>query len=307
MQRLHHLIGRIADSDVNVLVLGETGVGKELVGEELHRRSSRAPRPYLRLNCAAFTDTLLESELFGHERGAFTGAVSAKEGLLESAKGGTVFLDEIGELPLGLQAKLLRVIEDRQVLRVGSVKPRAIDVRVVSATNRDLSAESAAGHFRRDLYFRLDGLSLLVPPLRQRPLDLEPLVARFLAAAAEKSGRPISTMSKEARALLTRYAWPGNVRELRNFIERAVLLADDTTIEPEHFPLDRMEHAAPATGRAPTSALRPEIEALERQRIVDALAECAGNQTQAAKKLGISRVTLLSRLDDYGIARPRKR
>jgi len=299
VRELHAIVQRIAVDDISVLLLGETGVGKEIFAETIHRLSKRRDGAFLRLNCAALTETLLESELFGHERGAFTGAVATKPGLLESATGGTVFLDEVGELPLSIQAKLLRIIEERKVLRLGSLTPRAIDVRFVSATNRDLDAEIERGAFRRDLYFRINGISLSIPPLRDRPRELEELARRFAEMAAKRRGRQAPRLAADALAALRAHAWPGNIRELRNVVERAVLLCDDE-LTAQHLGL-----LSPP--REPPAKLRTEVDAFEKQRIVDALEQCGGNQTRAAKLLGISRRTLTNRLNEYGLPRPIKR
>jgi DNA-binding NtrC family response regulator len=314
MRQLHALAARIAEGNISVLILGETGAGKEVLAETIHERSPRKGKPFLRLNCAALSPTLLESELFGHERGAFTGAVQAKPGLLETADGGTVFLDEVGELPLATQVKLLRVLEERRVTRVGGLSPRSIDVRFVSATNRDLAVEVQKGTFRQDLLFRLNGMTMTVPPLRARQAEIEPLARAFAARAAASMGRPLPSLSREALAELGRYPWPGNVRELRNVMERAVVLAPGAKILPEHLLLEPVRaepkaRAAPvdeptASGSMPLS---DELGAIERQRIVDALEACAGNQTQAAAMLGMPRRTFVARLDAYGIPRPRKK
>jgi transcriptional regulator with PAS, ATPase and Fis domain len=253
----------------------------------------------LRINCAALTESLLESELFGHEKGAFTGATQTKLGLLETADGGTVFLDEIGDLPLALQAKLLRVIEDKKVMRVGALAPVAIDVRFLAATHKDLEAECDRGAFRRDLYFRIAAVTIVIPPLRERIDEIEPLARGFLREASERAHRRGIKLSKAALARLVGDSWPGNVRELRNAIERAVLLCE-TVIEPEHLPSSR--ESRPSGGD-----LRAGVVAYERQRIVEALAECNGNQTKAAKLLGISRRTLIERLDELQLPRPRKK
>jgi transcriptional regulator with PAS, ATPase and Fis domain len=313
MARLERLVDRIAAGNISVLVLGETGVGKEVMAETIHRRSARAGRPFLRLNCAALTETLVENELFGHEKSAFTGAHAPKPGLLESAQGGTIFLDEVGELPPALQVKLLRVLEERQVLRVGGLKARPIDVRFISATNRDLELEMSSGRFRRDLYFRLDGISLVIPPLRERIAEIEPLARRFVAESARQQGRVEPRLSPDVLAYLRRYAWPGNIRELRNMMERAVLLCAGDVIGVEHVPIERIGIVPATTPQAAsdlqqTSAgLRREIGTLERRRISDALVACAGNQSHAAKLLGISRGTLVARLEAYGLPRPRRR
>ena len=305
MARLEALVARVAPGNINVLLLGETGVGKEVLAERIHGRSPRAGRPLLRLHCAALSESLLESELFGHERGAFTGALKTKRGLLETADGGTVFLDEIGELPLSIQVKLLRVIEERKVLRVGGLSPLPIDVRFVAATNRNLDAEVARGAFRQDLYYRLNGISLVIPPLRERAGEIVPLALQFMRDASAQGGRAAPRLSVAAEATLRACAWPGNIRELRNVCERAVLLCPGDVIEPEHLELspEAPEAAAPAPPRP--VALSPDAQR-QREEIVDALARCAGNQSRAAKLLGISRKTLVARLDTFGLPRPRK-
>jgi len=337
MKRLYAMAERVAEGPISVLLLGETGVGKEVLAETIHRKSPRAGRPFLRLNCGALSETLLESELFGHEKGSFTSAVRSKPGLFETAEKGTVFLDEIGELPLGIQVKLLRVLEDRQVMRVGGLSPRPIDVRFISATNRDLAAEVQRGTFRQDLYFRLNGIALAIPPLRERCDEIEPLARAFAASAAASIGRSPPVITREAMDALLRHDWPGNVRELRNAIERAVVLCDGV-IRPEDFVLD--SHAGTAQSPAtlstisvrkailerppeleetsvapprdnvqtqPIGNLRQELGSLERQRMIDALEKCAGNQTAAAAMLGIPRRTFVAKLAAYNIPRPRKK
>jgi transcriptional regulator with GAF, ATPase, and Fis domain len=307
MERLYGMLDVVAPSMLTVLVLGETGVGKEVYAETIHRRSPRADKPFLALNCAAIAESLLESELFGHEKGAFTGALQVKVGLFEAADGGTVLLDEVGELPLGTQAKLLRVLEKGEVMRVGSVTPRRVDVRFVAATNRDLRALSTEGAFRSDLFFRLNGVTVTLPPLRSRPDDVEGLAERFAGA---------SRLSPQAIARLRAHTWPGNVRELRNVVERSVLLARGGVVEPEHLlideaaPLPPVPAPTPAVHAAPpaeVAGLRDELEAVERERIRAALAKCDGHQGRAAELLGISRRTLIARLDQYGFERPRKK
>lgn len=235
------LIGRVSKSELNVLLLGETGSGKEVLAARVHRLSRRASEPFLKLNCAAFTETLLESELFGHEKGSFTGAHALKQGLLETADGGTVFLDEIGELPLTMQSKLLRVLEERMVLRVGGLKARAINVRFVAATNRDLELEVEKGRFRADLYFRLDGATLVVPPLRERMTEFEAIASELLKDASAKTGRAQPPrLSENALNVLKKYHWPGNIRELRNVLERAVMLTEGNEIHRQHLPLEKL-------------------------------------------------------------------
>jgi DNA-binding NtrC family response regulator len=303
-RKLHDLAAKVARGDISVLLLGETGAGKEVLAEVIHRASPRRGGPFLRLSCAALSESLLESELFGHEKGAFTGALQGKPGLLETADGGTVFLDEIGELSAPTQVKLLRVLEERKVTRVGGLVARPIDVRLIAATNRDLEAEARKGTFRQDLFFRLNGISLTVPPLRERRDEIAPLARMFAARAAERMGRPAPEISAAAIEALGRHAWPGNVRELRNVMERAVVLLDAGAIGPEHLLLSAaITPGAAAAGQG----LRSELAASERQRIVDALEACAGNQTQAAAMLGMSRRTLVVRLSEYAIPRPRKR
>jgi DNA-binding NtrC family response regulator len=306
MRRVHLLARRAAVSNINVLILGETGVGKEVLAETIHALSPRAAMPLVRLNCAALAPALLESELFGHERGAFTDAGEAKPGLLESAQGGTVLLDEIGELPAAIQAKLLRVIETREVLRVGALKPRAIDVRFVAATNRVLEDEVARGAFRQDLYYRLNGISLVIPPLRSRREEIGPLARSFLETAAKREELPIPALSPVALEALEAYAWPGNVRELRNVIERAVLISDGETIAPEDLPLEKMRAAPVPAGVfvASRTGLAGDTRS-EYERIVDSLARCNGNQTRAARLLGMPRRTFCARLKAYNIPRPR--
>ncbi|MFO0625125.1 MAG: sigma 54-interacting transcriptional regulator [Polyangiales bacterium] len=320
MERLYELLARVADGALSVLLLGETGVGKEFAAEHVHRSSRRARGPFLRLNCAALADSLMESELFGHERGAFTGARETKKGLLESAAGGTVFLDEVGELPMSVQVKLLRVLEERKVTRVGGLQPLDLDVRVVAATNRDLDVEVASGRFRQDLFFRLNGVAIEIPPLRSRPSELIPLAMHFLA----REGRGDLQLTPEAVAALRAWRWPGNVRELRNVMARAALLCGEGPIRPEHLAVGtgvlRVSDApatpppspvaspvaSPSLPAKPATSLREEFSAMERQRIVDALQQCMGNQTRAAKLLGMPRRTFVARLDAYGIPRPRK-
>jgi len=306
MHELERVVARVAAGTISVLLLGETGVGKEVMAEKIHALSPRAKRPLVRLHCGALPEQLLESELFGHAKGAFTGAVQDKPGLLETAHKGTVLLDEVGELPPAVQVKLLRVLDSRQVLPVGGLAPRALDVRFIAATNRDLEAEVQRGAFRQDLYFRLNGITLTVPPLRERPSEIEPLARKFLAQTAGSGGRA-PVLSPEALAQLRAYAWPGNVRELRNAIERAALLCTDGVIRPEQLPL-ATPSAAPTTPSATTTPpAAPPRPNDERQAILDALAAHGGNQTLAARALGISRNTLQTRLTAHGIPRPRKR
>jgi two-component system response regulator AtoC len=295
VKRLQEVAARVARSELSVLLTGETGVGKEVMARRIHEVSPRAAAPFLPLNCGALGEELLASELFGHEQGAFTGASQSKPGLLEVADGGTVFFDEVGEMPMTQQVKLLRVLEERRVMRVGGVASRAIDVRVLAATHRDLQAEVAAGRFRQDLYYRLNGITLRIPPLRERIAEIEGLAREFAKAAAERSGAPrVPAITPEALAALERHPWPGNIRELKNMIERAVVLCGDDPIRPEHLFEDGTD--LPSEPR----------EGDERSRILAALQQCAGNQTRAAELLGVSRKTLGFWMDRHGIARPQK-
>jgi len=303
------LVGEIALTGMNALILGETGVGKEVLAETLHRLSKRSGA-FVRVNCAAIAPALIESELFGHEKGAFTGAGASRVGLLEAAQGGTVFLDEVGELPQPAQAKLLRAIETHEVTRVGGVKPITLDVRFVAATNRDLASEVSSGQFRSDLYFRLNGVTLLIPPLRDRRDQIGPLALRFLeATVAQRRMARVPQLAPNVLAHLRAYAWPGNVRELKSVIERAVVLARGGEIRIEQLGLSGRVAAPrerPATAAAAEASEWTAAENDERARIVAALAECSGNQTRAAKLLGISRATLVNKLSIYRITRPRK-
>ncbi|MDQ2647693.1 MAG: sigma 54-interacting transcriptional regulator, partial [Myxococcota bacterium] len=330
MQELCVFAERVAPSDVSVLILGETGVGKELFARSIHEHSKRGKQPLVVLNCAAIPENLVESELFGYERGAFTGATSPKPGLFEAAHESTLFLDEVGELPLPMQAKLLRVLETGEVQRLGSLRTRRVDVRLVAATNRDLGAAIAAGTFRLDLFYRLNGISLSIPPLRERREDIVALADHFASALMRIEG-PLFT--PEARAALLAYAWPGNVRELKSTIQRAALLAQGGVIDAPEIvlapapwlalgvdaqaqapaslpfattpPMDSsMRLAGPESGPAPSTS---DPEQNERRRIQEALDRMGGNQKDAAKLLGISRRTLIKRLDRYELARPRKR
>ena len=312
-----------AVSAANVLILGETGVGKEVLASTVHELSGRSGA-MTRINCAALSESLLESELFGHEKGAFTGAVGQKIGLIEAADGGTVFLDEIGDTPPAIQAKLLRTVEHREVLRLGSTRPIAVDVRFISATNRDLPAEVATGAFRRDLYFRLDGVTMVIPPLRERRGLIGPLALQFLAAG-RSAPRPAPNLATEVLAALESHDWEGNVRELKAVIERAVVLARGEPIGVRHLTSARGRLGEPPRARATTAPPVPpparpapadpdpssapdtldDEQRADRDRILRALEECAGNQTRAARQLGMSRTAFVTRLRIYRIPRPR--
>ncbi len=311
MRDLYALAKRIATSDLSVLILGETGVGKEKMSRFVHDSSARQGKPFLAINCAALNHELLESELFGHERGAFTGAATAKAGLLESADGGTVFLDEIGDMSLAIQAKLLRVLEDREVRRVGGLKSSAIDVRFVAATNVDLEAAVAEDRFREDLYFRLSAATLVIPPLRERPREIEILARRFANVSASRMARGRIDFTTDALQLLRSYTWPGNIRELRNVVERAVVLSNRDVITAEQLPVEKIRGTytrSATTQRIGTMMHRADTANNddERTRILRALEQAEGNQSKAASLLGVSRRTLINRLEQYNLPRPRK-
>ncbi len=298
MEQVRRLIAQVADTDATVLLLGESGTGKGLAAEEIHRLSRRAQGPFLDLNCAGLAPQLLESELFGHEAGAFTDARRAKPGLLEVAHGGTVFLDEIGEMPPEVQSKLLKALEDRRFRRVGGVRDIHVDVRLVVATNRDLKARVAEGKFRRDLYYRLNVFSIELPPLRERRGDILELAHHFLGQLNRAMGTSVEGFTPTAEEALLAYAWPGNIRELRNVVERAVILAREGVIQPHHLPPE-LEPLPAGDG----SALRP-LHEVEREHIERVVAATGGNLRRAARVLGISRTTLYAKLSKYGIRRP---
>jgi two-component system, NtrC family, response regulator AtoC len=311
MHALMAVVAKVAPAPLNLLILGETGVGKDMIASLVHQISPRAAQRLVTVNCASLPEPLLESELFGHERGAFTGAVASKPGLLEEAEGGTIFFDEIGELPPTVQAKLLRSIESREITRIGGLRPRSIDVRFVAATNRDLVADVATGRFRQDLFFRLDGLSLTVPPLRDRPCEILPLARHFVTAACQRFSVPRVDLSAPAADALTAHRWPGNIRELRNAIERAVVLAGGGgIIEPAHLKLSRQHATTASAGRTSSASVPPpptEAPAMaERDRIIDALTSCAGNQRRAAALLDMPLRTLVRRIGQLGLPRPRR-
>jgi DNA-binding NtrC family response regulator len=314
MQALYAEATRVARANINVLLLGETGVGKEVLARAIHAHSPRAAGPFMVINCAALAESLLESELFGTEKGAFTGAL-ARVGLFEAANGGTVFLDEVGELSLGTQAKLLRVLEERVVTRLGSTRPRSIDVRFVSATNRDVEADLRLGRLRPDLYFRLNGVALFIPALLDRPQELEALAESFLSAACRDMERaPPLAISLAALDLLRGHAWPGNVRELRNAIERAAVMCTENAILPEHLPptllvSNRGHHVPSVPASSGRYGLPPDfktdLKSVERTRILQTLEQCDGNQSEAARRLGMPRRTLVTRLTALGLTRRR--
>ncbi len=300
MQSLFETLSLVAPSDATVLLLGESGTGKEVVARAIHQNSPRRHRPMVKVSCAALPETLLESELFGHEKGAFTGAVSRKRGRFELAQGGTLLLDEIGEMTPPTQAKLLRVLQEREFEPLGSERTIQVDVRILAATNRDLADEVSQARFREDLYWRLNVVSVTLPPLRERREDIPSLAEHFLKAYAEKNQKMVRAFTPGVMNLFTRYGWPGNVRELENVVERGVVLSRQDRIGLEALPRPLQELAGPqqeSQGIHVGLTLRD----MEREMIVQTLRETGGNRTQAASILGISRKTLLNKIKEYGI------
>ena len=310
MVRLFDLIARLATSELPILILGETGAGKEGAALAVHHGSPRKSGPFVTLNCAAIPETLVESELFGHEKGAFTGAVAAKPGKLESADGGTLFLDEIGELPPSVQAKLLRALEQKRVTRVGDVRERRVDLRIVAATNRNLDNEVKAGRFRQDLFFRLGAATVVLPPLRDRPREIPILARRFLAEASARAGREAPVLGAATLQRLSAWSWPGNVRELRNVIEYVVAtLRDEVVVEPWHLTdkiagVEEVDEASVAADAPQQRRFRPvadELHELERTRMIEALDSAGGVQRRAAELIGMPLRTFVMKLKQYGL------
>jgi two-component system, NtrC family, response regulator AtoC len=319
---IFQLIEKVADTPSTVLITGESGTGKELVARALHENSSRKGQPFIKINCAAIPKTLMESELFGYEKGAFTGAVSSKPGRFELASGGTLFLDEIGELPLEMQVKLLRVLQESEFERVGGIKTIKVDVRVIAATNRDLQKEVAQGNFREELYYRLNVVPISLPPLRERQSDISLLVTHFINKFNERLRKSVTGIEPEALTVLLGYPFPGNIRELENILERTVLLCEGPVIRLHDLPAELLAGAGaaaqaqaqagssqggPVPSRPPASAsslkdiVRQETERVERELIVQALAETSGNVTQAARQLRISRKSLQNKMKEFGL------
>ncbi|PIB62949.1 sigma-54 dependent transcriptional regulator [Pseudomonas sp. 2822-17] len=311
--QLLELAARVARSDSTVLISGESGTGKEVLARYIHQQSTRAKQPFIAINCAAIPDNMLEATLFGHEKGSFTGAIAAQAGKFEQADGGTILLDEISEMPLGLQAKLLRVLQEREVERVGARKPIQLDIRVVATTNRDLAGEVAAGRFREDLFYRLSVFPLAWRPLRERPADIVPLAERLLNNHVKKMKHAQARLSAEAQACLISYPWPGNVRELDNAIQRALILQQGGLIQPQDFCLSMGSGAAPLPALAPApvvaeaepgGALGDDLRRREFQMIIDTLRAERGRRKEAAERLGISPRTLrykLAQMRDAGM------
>jgi two-component system response regulator AtoC len=302
MVALYELVTQLAPAQLPVLITGETGTGKELVAAALHARSLRAQRPLVPLNCAALPESLAESTLFGHDRGAFSGAVTSRPGVLEAASGSTLFLDEVGELPLAIQAKLLRVLETQRVARVGEVLEREIDVRVVAATNRDLRVEVASGRFRSDLYFRLSAAVLHLPALRDRPYEIVPLARSFLNEARSRLGQPLLRLTVLAENRLRSRPWLGNIRELRNLMQYVAATAKDDEVTEEHI---NPPQGPPVKVPTKFRPLSEEIADLERVRIREALIETGGNQTRAAEVLSMPVRTFFGKAKLYGLT-PKK-
>jgi Nif-specific regulatory protein len=299
MRQMYDEIERVAGTTTTVLIRGESGTGKELIASAIHYHSSRAKKPFIKVNCAALPETLIESELFGHERGAFTGAVSRKKGRFEMANGGTLFLDEIGELSPAIQVKLLRVLQEREFERVGGIDPVGVDVRVIAATNRDLEKALAGGTFREDLYYRLNVFPIFIPPLRERRADILPLADHFAQKYAGEHGKTIKRISTTAIDQLACYHWPGNVRELENTLERAVLMADGEVIHGHHLPPTLQ--TAEATDTVVSASLGGAVATFERSLIEDALKTTRGNRSKAARLLSTTERVINYKVRKYGI------
>ena len=298
MQQVFDLIANAAQSDAPVIVYGESGTGKELVAKAIHELGTRKHKPFIKVNCAALNESLLESELFGHVKGAFTGAHKDRKGRFEAAQGGNIFLDEIGDLSLSTQVKLLRVLEEKVIERVGDNRPIRIDARIISATNKDLNRLIRQGLFREDLFYRINVIPLSAPPLRERIGDIALLAESFFRRVQLKSGKEIQGISKEALKLLMEYPWPGNVRELKSVFEFAFVSCQENLIQPHHLPPNLYKESNPPD--IPTKAV-DNLEDLRRQELMKALVESGGNQSEAAKLLGVSRVTIWKRMKRFGI------
>ncbi|HOG15753.1 MAG TPA: sigma-54 dependent transcriptional regulator [Syntrophales bacterium] len=301
MERLLDTVAQVAPSEATVLITGESGTGKEMIAGAIHFNSFRKEGPFIKINCAAITETLLESELFGHEKGAFTGADRRKEGKFRQAEGGTIFLDEVSEMSLAMQVKLLRVIQEREVVRVGGDEAIRIDVRVIAATNRDLPGEVAAGRFREDLFYRLNVVTLHIPPLRERPEDIPLIAQHYLALFAERNRKKIRGFSPQAMDRLLRHPWPGNVRELMNAVERGVVLSRSEYLGEEELALVLPQKPPAGDSAAEAAAGDTVLEEVEKATILKTLAAAGGNKSEAARRLGITRRTLHLKLRKYGM------
>ncbi|MFN0059733.1 MAG: sigma-54-dependent transcriptional regulator [Planctomycetota bacterium] len=301
--RMHQIVQRlqqVAPTDVSVLILGESGTGKELIAKAIHRNSRRKEKVFVPLNCAALSEGILESELFGHEKGAFTGATYTRKGRFEHADGGTLFLDEVGDIPLETQVKLLRVLEDRQVTRIGSNEPISVDVRLLSATHRDLKQLISEGRFREDLYYRLHVVAIELPPLRERSVDIPLLVEHFISEYSRVHGKRIQGISREALRILMRHPWPGNVRELKNVLENMVVTAQTNMLGPQDIP-SQVQRTEEASGNGSVLVAGTTIEELERELIRNTLAAVGGNRKEAAAMLGIGERTLYRKITEYSL------
>lgn len=302
MQGIFEVVRRVAPTNISVLIEGPSGTGKELLARSIHINSLRRSRPFKPVNCAGLTETLLESELFGHVKGAFTGANTDRKGLFEIADKGTLFLDEIGDMPLNMQAKLLRVIEDGVVIPVGSNKATVVDVRIISATNQSLSQLIEKNEFREDLYFRIRGVNLSLPPLRERPEDIPILAAHFLDEAVEETGSKVTAITEAAMSLLTSYEWPGNMRQLKNTIRTMVVMCDQEKIDVRDIPPDiARRRQLTGTSAAPANLAGVSLNDLEKKAIMDTLAKTEGNREKAAKILGIGERTLYRKIKEYDL------
>ncbi len=298
IQRVFELIANAAESDAPVIIYGESGTGKELVASALHQAGPRRDRPFIKVNCSALSESLLESELFGHVKGAFTGAIRDRQGRFEAASGGTIFLDEIGDMPPTIQVKLLRVLEEKVVERVGDNRPIPVDIRILSATNRNLRTLVSEGRFREDLFYRINVIPIHVPPLRERSGDIPILAESFFRRIKLKNNRQIEGISKETLDLLMQYPWPGNIRELKSAMEYAFVACREKMIRPEHLPGELLKRA-PAS--PPSRTPRGNLEEMKRRRLIEALTEARGNQSKAARLLGLSRTSVWSQLKRFGI------
>jgi transcriptional regulator with PAS, ATPase and Fis domain len=303
MQSLYEHIESVASLDTPVMILGESGTGKEMVAKALHETGNRSSKPFIKLDCAALSENILESELFGHVKGAYTGAATDRIGRFEAAHTGTIFLDEIGDIPLSVQVKLLRVLEEKMIQRVGTNKSIPIDVRIITATNKNLEKLIEEGSFREDLFFRINVFPLTCPPLRRRKDDITLIIQHFISFHAEKTGKNILGFTPEAMRLMVAYRWPGNIRELRNSVEYAFVLARGKSIGPEHLP-EKITSFNSLNTNLPQKAERKDIVTVglsEKEKLLDALQRTDGNQTKAAKILGVSRITVWKRIKKYGI------
>jgi transcriptional regulator with PAS, ATPase and Fis domain len=305
MQELFGLIRAVADTDVSVLVLGETGTGKELIARAIHYNSARKDKRFVAVNCGALSLNLLESELFGHEKGAFTGAIGQKKGFFEAANGGTLFLDEIGEVPSSTQVKLLRVLQEGELQRVGGTDTIQVDVRIIAATNQNLEERIAKGEFRQDLYYRLKVFPVMVPPLRERIEDIPLLASRFINECSRVTKRPIKEITPDVMALLMAYSWPGNVRELENVIQRMMIISKGESFEVQDLPGELRGTESKTDAKGLRGISRESAGLVEKQIIFEALSKSVGNVTRAAKHLGISRATLQTKMKLYGLRQPK--